>query len=138
MTHYLLDTNIVSFFVKRRYPALDSRIKAIPRSRIAVSAVVEAELRLGLSHLPVEARTRMLVEGFLGSVNIYPWDSACATRYASMAATQKRLGRPLATADAMIAAHALALDLVLVSNDAVFQQVEGLAIEDWTKGPQSA
>ncbi len=55
---------------------------------------------------------------------------------AAMAARQQKAGKNLSAMDALIAAHALAHEFVLVSNDAVFRQVKGLKLEDWTKGRQ--
>jgi tRNA(fMet)-specific endonuclease VapC len=47
-------------------------------------------------------------------------------------ANQERKGRPLSVEDLMIAAHALALGLTLVTHDQVFSFVDGLKTEDWT------
>ncbi len=136
MVRYLLDTNIVSFLVRQNPPALVHRVRSMASWTLALSAISEAELRLGLAITPRDAKVIPATENFLSRVSIYPWDFTCAAHYAVSAARQRRLGKPLAVADAMIAAHALALGCVLVSNDAVFQQVEGLTLEDWTKGPQ--
>lgn len=111
-------------------------MNSVPKMSIALSVIVEAELRLGLALLPLEAKVHHVADHFLREVEVEPWTSACAKQYAKMGARQQRAGKPLATADAMIAAHALAHDWVLVSNDAVFRQVEGLSVEDWTKGPE--
>ena len=138
MTRYVLDTNIVSFLVKRKYPALDRRVLALSGDRYAISSVVEAELRFGLALAPDQASFRPLTEDFLREVNIQPWDSLCAERYAELAARQQRLGKPLSNFDTMIAAHALAYGFILVTNDAAFRHIKGLKLEDWTKGPQRA
>ena len=138
MARYLLDTNIVSFLVKAKYPSLDHRFRAVPKSRLSISTVVEAEVRFGLALLPHGAKVRPVAEDFLRDIEIESWDSACADQYALLAARQQRLGKPLATMDAMIAAHALAHDFILISNDAVFRQIKGLKLQDWTKGPQRA
>ena len=136
MARYLLDTNIVSFVIKRTFPALVHRVRTLPSGSFVLSAITEAEIRFGLALAPPEAKFRPLSEDFLREVDIEPWDSGCAERYGILAATQQRLGKPLSNFDAMIAAHALAHDFVLVSNDAVFRQIKGLKLEDWTKGPQ--
>jgi tRNA(fMet)-specific endonuclease VapC len=61
-----------------------------------------------------------------------PWDSAAARSYGPLRAEQERKGRPLSLEDLMIAAHALSLGLVLITNDQAFRFVEGLKTEDWT------
>ena len=138
MPRYLLDTNTVSFLVRQKPAAVVYRVRSLPRGSLLLSAVCEAEIRFGLALLPEDAKVRMPVEAFLQGIEIQPWDSRCASRYGLMLANQQRLGKLLATADAMIAAHALAYDFVLVTNDAAFLHVENLRVEDWTKGPEPA
>ncbi len=138
MTRYLLDTNIVSFYVKQAFPALNFRMQSIPGRQLFLSSVNEAELRFGLAFLPANARARLATEELLHSITVEPWDSRCAQRYAATSATQQHLDKPLAALDSLIAAHALALDAVLVTNHAAFLHVENLRVEDWTKRPQAA
>jgi tRNA(fMet)-specific endonuclease VapC len=136
MIRYLLDTNIASLFIRNGNAALMFRMQTVSAGELAVSTVTEAELRFGLALLPPEANLHRAVEDFLRGIAILPWNSPCARAYGSLAARQQKIGKPLATADAMIAAHAVAYGLTVVSNDAVFQFVEDLKLQDWTKGPQ--
>lgn len=136
MARYLLDTNIASFLVKGVSTALQHRVRRVPRAQMAISSVTEAEMRFGLECLPAKAKLHRTVPKFLDSMESLSWDSQCAARYGRLAASQRRAGKPLGTLDTMIAAHALALGLILVTNDQGFRNVEGLTIEDWTKGPQ--
>ena len=136
MIRYLLDTNIASLFVRNGNAALMFRMQTVSPDELAVSTVTEAEMRFGLALLPPEAKLHRAVEDFLGNIAILRWDSLCARAYGLLAARQQKIGKPLATADAMIAAHAAAYALTLVSNDAAFQFVEDLKLQDWTKGPQ--
>ncbi len=138
MTRYLLDTNIVSFYVKDAFPALTRRMQSVPGRQLFLSSVIEAELRVGLAFLPAHARARVATEELLRSIIVEPWDSRCAHQYAALAVAQKRTGKSLAALDSLIAAHAFALDVILVTNDAAFAHVENLRVEDWTKGPQPA
>ena len=98
----------------------------------AVSSITEAELRYGVARKPAAMRRRASVESFLADVLILPWDSAAARTYGELRAAQERKGRPLSAEDLMIAAHALSLDLALVTHDSVFGFVDGLKTEDWT------
>ncbi|MGI4853203.1 MAG: PIN domain-containing protein [Janthinobacterium lividum] len=138
MAQYLLDTNIASFIMKQTSPELLRQVAQQPRSSLAICSVSEAELRYGMQRMPREARVWTLVPTFLSEIVIQPWDSLSAERYATVAIVQQRAGKPLSIFDTMIAAHALAHSLTLVTNDQAFQQVEGLSLEDWTKGPQRA
>ncbi|MFC6646622.1 type II toxin-antitoxin system VapC family toxin [Granulicella cerasi] len=137
MAQFLLDTNIASFLIKGSSTALDHRFRQFESSSV-VSVITEAEMRYGLARLPDEAKLHLLVKQFFQRIDILAWTSSCAVQYASLHAQQQRKGKPLSIFDTMIAAHALANDLVLVTNDAAFANIENLKLEDWTKGPQRA
>ena len=109
----LLDTNVVSELMR---PAPDAGVVAWVAGQAALylSAISEAELRLGAALMPAGARAAavadavdaMLAEDFGG--RILPFDSAAARGYAAIMAARCATGRPVAAFDAMIAATALA------------------------------
>jgi len=129
---YLLDTNIVSYFVRDNHPEIGKRLDRTPLEELAVSAVSEAELRFWIIHRPPNERIRVGVEDFLMRVPSLPWDSGAAQSCARTREILKRQGRVLSSEDLMIAAHALSLGLTLVTHDEAFSFVEGLRTEDWT------
>ena len=133
LTH-LLDTNIVSYFVRGNIPAVRRHIVRAPIDSLAVSTVTEAELLFWVLCRPESPRTRVGVADFLLSIPSLPWDTGAARSYARTRDMLKRKGLVLSTADLMIAAHALALELTLVTHDQVFGFVDGLKTEDWTVG----
>ena len=138
MARFLLDTNIVSFLVKPSGSSVRHRFRPAQESHWAISTVTEAELRFGLALLPSATKVREAVSEFLLGIEIESWDSQCAAQYGALAAAQQRKGAPLSPLDTMIAAHALAHDFTLVTNDKAFARIPGLRIEDWTKGPQDS
>jgi len=129
---YLLDTNVVSYFLENRPPQVRLRLSRIGPDETAISAITEAELRYGLAKKSGAIRQRIPVEKFLTDATILPWDSASSRTYGPLRAEQERKGKPLSTEDLMIAAHALSLGLTLVTHDQAFSFVEGLKTEDWT------
>ena len=129
---YLLDTNVVSYFLENRPPEVRLRLSRAGPDETAISAITEAELRYGLAKKPGAIRQRIPVEKFLADASIQPWDSTAARAYGLLRAEQERKGRTLSTEDLMIAAHALSLGLTLVTNDGAFSFIEGLKTEDWT------
>ena len=135
MPRYLLDTNIVSFLLKN-HPSVVDHFKTVPRADMALSAIVEAELRYGAERLPPGARIHLLLPEFLRQAQILPWDSPCAEQYAELRVSLEARGQPMDVADTMIAAHALTLGLTLVTNDKAFTRIASLRVEDWTQGPQ--
>jgi len=133
MTPYLLDTNIASCIIKGNSPAVDRRLVKVAMAQLAISAVTEGELRFGAARLPHAARLHSLIEEFLLRLAILPWDSDAARQYGQLRATLEREGQPMGNLDVMIAAHALAVNAVLLTNDHAFVRIKKLKIEDWTK-----
>jgi len=133
MTRYLLDTNIASCIIKGNSPAVDRHLVKTPMAQLAISAVTEGELRFGAARLPHATRLHNLIEDFFLRVAVLPWDSDAAQQYGQLRATLEREGQPIGNLDTMIAAHALALNAVLVTNDRAFARIKKLKVVDWTK-----
>jgi tRNA(fMet)-specific endonuclease VapC len=132
MPEYLLDTNIVSYFLKMPQSPLAERIRNAPAHSLCISTITEAELRYGIRRMAPEARMQKLVPAFLIDIQIEPWNSACAEAYAQVASSQRDSGKSISLFDLMIASHALARKMTLVTHDKAFAQVPTLRLEDWT------
>ena|SRR5437879_3728186 len=130
---YLLDTNTASYIIKGNIPRVRDRLLKIPMSEVGISVITEAELRFGVARLPQPAKLGIAVEEFLLRVEILPWDSDCAQHYAEIRVFLERAGEPMGNLDLMIAAQAVAVEAILVTNDRVFRRLKGLKVEDWTK-----
>jgi tRNA(fMet)-specific endonuclease VapC len=132
MIDYLLDTNSVSFALKGRAPKLVERLRRTRRQRIAVSVVTAMELRFGLVRNPSLASSAA-VEAFLTSTLVLPLEAFVAPVYGSVRASLERSGTPIGALDTVLAAHAIAIDATLITNNLrEFQRVEGLSCEDWS------
>ncbi len=136
MTEYLLDTNIASCIIKGNSPAVDHQLVKVAMAQLAISAVTEGELRFGAARLPHATRLHGLLEDFFLRLTVLPWDSGAAQEYGRLRAMLEREGQPMGNLDAMIAAHALALGVVLVTNDRAFGRIKNLKVVDWTKEPR--
>lgn len=132
MTQYLLDTNTVSHLV-RQHPVVTLRVVAVPMASLCISAITEGELLYGLAKRPDATRLQAVVHQFLLRVDVLPWDRAAARHYGTLRALMESKGKTLAPLDMQIAAHALSVGAVLVTNDRAFKQVAGLPQEDWSK-----
>ena len=128
---YMLDTNTISDLMKAR-PEVVERVKATPMAAMCMSVITEAELFYGLAKRPDAKRLHLAAQELMRRIDVLPWNSATAHRYAGVRVDLERQGKTLAPLDLLIAAHALEAGLTLVSRDKVFGQVDGLVVQDWS------
>ena len=128
----MLDTNAASGLMKGQ-PTITARFKAEAPDRVCLSAVTEGEMLFGVAKRPEARRLHAAVTEFLAAIDVLPWTSATARRYATLRAGLERQGRPLGALDLLIAAHAVEHNAVLVTNDRAFSAVPGLRVEDWAQ-----
>lgn len=127
---WMLDTNAVSDLLKGQ-DRIRARLAEVAVGDVFLSAVTAGELHYGLAKRPGMSALRESVHQLLLRVHVSPWTNEVAETYGVLRASQESQGRPLASLDTMIAAHAKHLGLILVSNDKAFRHIPGLAIEDW-------
>lgn len=140
MLRYLLDTDICSYAIKRKEPALLGRIRAgLIAQEIAISVITRGELLYGLELLPEATSLARAVHAFLDTVPCLDWGRSAADHYARLRATQRREGKPIGYMDTQIAAHALGEKLVLVTNnERHYGRIDGLQMENWSQAPPMA
>ena len=126
-----LDTNICSYILRRHPPDMVERFASLDRSQLWLSAIVAAELRFGAAKLG-SPKFQAAVEAWLAGFDVRPWPLEATHTYAQIRAALEKLGQPVGGMDLMIAAHAMAEDSVVVTNNArEFLRVPGLAVEAW-------
>ncbi len=136
MNLYMLDTNIASHIIKGDIPLVRERLVAVPIQRVVISSVTLAELRYGLAKRGYPKGLAARVHEFLIRVKILAWDKDVALLYGDLRAKCETAGVTLSPLDLMIAAHAQAVNAVLVTGDKVFTRVpDRLPIENWTLPP---
>jgi tRNA(fMet)-specific endonuclease VapC len=113
----MLDTDIASYVIKGRAPAVEAKLMAIVPSMICISAVTRAELMYGLKRLPAGHRLQLAVRQFLKIVRVLSWDAEAADYYADIRQQLVSTGQPIGEMDMMIAAHSLSAGAVLVTNN---------------------
>lgn len=133
-TRCMLDTNMVSYALKGTYPAVRAHMARRPPAALCISAVTQSELLYGVAKNPAATRVKGVVDEFLRWVEVLDWSANVAAVHGALRAALERRGVGLGAFDLMIAAHALALDAVLVSNDRAFAQVPGLKLDNWAAG----
>ena len=133
MKSYLLDTNIVSHFL-RGDTSVITKLTARPIGSVYISVITKAELLYGVAKRNNSPKLHQLVQGFLSHVETLPWSIDVAKAYAELRVMSEAQGVTIASMDLMIAAHAVSLNKILVSRDKAFQLIPantGLRVEIW-------
>jgi len=127
----LLDTNIVSDLVKHPSGKIAQRIADVGETRICTSIVVASELRFG-AEKNGSRRLKEQVDQILELIAILPLESPIEFHYAEIRTYLEREGTPIGANDLLIAAHGLALNLIVVTaNVREFSRVPNLVVENW-------
>lgn len=130
---YLADTNTLIAWMVRRDAAVERRMTA-ERRRTALSVIVQFELFFGAFNSAHVERNLAVIAQI--DLPVLPFESEDARAAGHIRATLRRLGQPIGPYDTLIAGHAVARDLVLITNNTrEFERVEGLRVEDWTLAP---
>jgi tRNA(fMet)-specific endonuclease VapC len=129
----MLDTNTASFVIRRRPLEVKQRFDAVGHGNLAISVVVLAELLYGAELHPRRgAEIHRDIEDFRRRLNVVPWSERAAAQYARIRASLRKVGTPIGNMDLLIAAHALAENAVLVTNNLrELRRVDDLVLEDW-------
>lgn len=127
---YLLDTNVLSELI-RKPATLTAKLSAVGEARICTSIVNACELRFGAEKKGSELLSGR-VDRLLETIDVMALDAGVDRSYAKIRSDLESRGRPIGGNDYMIAAHAIALDCVLVTrNQKEFGRVPGLVTENW-------
>ena len=128
---YLLDTNICIYIINRRPMEVFNRFEGLKVGQVAISSITGAELSFGVEKSG-SSRNRQALDKFLAPLDILSFDEAAMRAYGPLRSHLEGQGTPIGSMDMLIAAHALALDATLVTNNArEFHRVPGLVLENW-------
>ena len=134
MIRYLLDTNILSYFIRGNHPALMRRmVTAMQAQRIATSVICRAEIGDRQALMATVDKRHKPINLMLLELPALAWTADAADRYGELRAQLRQQGAQCGEMDTMIAAHALVNKLTLVThNTRHFERIDGLLLEDWT------
>jgi tRNA(fMet)-specific endonuclease VapC len=128
----LLDTNICIYLIKQQPPSVLERFLSHPVGDIGLSSITVAELAYGVMKSRHPAKNRLALEQFLIPLDVAAFDQDAARAYGRLRAQLEQKGSPIGSMDLLIAAHALSLDVRLVTNNLrEFRRVPGLRVENW-------
>jgi tRNA(fMet)-specific endonuclease VapC len=131
---YLLDTNICIYLIKRQPAVLVAKLTAQAVGDVGVSTITVAELEYGVEKSQQVERNRTALAQFLLPLAIVDFDDRSAAAYGQVRAALESAGTPIGALDTLIAAQALSLDAVLVTNNVrEFSRVSRLKVENWVE-----
>ena len=128
---YLLDTNICIYVINHKPQQVFERFKQYKLGQLVISSITASELAFGVEKSGSE-RNKQALNKFLSPLEILPYDEHAIWHYAKLRQDLQSTGKPIGSLDMLIAAHALALDVVLVTNNTKeFERIGGLKLENW-------
>jgi tRNA(fMet)-specific endonuclease VapC len=134
---YLLDTNICVFVIRQKPHRVMHRFRQHNPDELGISTVTLAELRYGADKSRDPVKNHNALNAFLAPLEIADFDAIASEAYGKVRLDLESRGLPIGPLDTMIAAHALSLNVAVVTNNtSEFSRVTGLAVEDWTQPSQ--
>jgi tRNA(fMet)-specific endonuclease VapC len=130
--HYLLDTNTCIYIVKQKPPSVVRQFEKFDVGMIGMSIITYGELFYGAqkSHFP--QKTSAILADLVKLIPVLSMPVEAGKHYGKIRSQLEKLGKPIGNNDLWIAAHALALDLPLVTNNVKeFKRISDLQVENW-------
>ncbi|MFO7803796.1 MAG: type II toxin-antitoxin system VapC family toxin [Desulfovermiculus sp.] len=132
--HYLLDTNICIYLIKKRPKQVLEQFEKHPPKDVAISSVTLFELAYGAEKSRLKERSTKALQKFLLPLTVVDFDKEAASKAAALRAQLEKKGTPIGAYDLFIAGMALARGMCLVTNNVKeFQRIEELQVENWVE-----
>jgi len=129
---FLLDTNICIYLIKKKPPQVLQKFTMNVVGEIGISSITAAELWFGVQKSKYATQNQRALEQFLIPLTIVEFDHQAAITYGRIRAWLEGQGTPIGSLDTLIAAHALSLQVTLVTNNMQeFSRVPNLKLENW-------
>ena len=131
MLKYMLDTNMVIYTIKNR-PEKVREAFTLHEGQMCISSVTLGELIYGAEKSSQTERNLSVIEGLAARLEVMPFDEKAAAHFGQLRAELAKAGKSIGPYDLMIAGHARALGLVLITNNLKeFERVPGLRLDNW-------
>ena len=128
----MLDTNICIYIIKNKPQSVLDELKKCNVGEIILSSITVSELIYGAYKSQFVEKNLKAIEHFLIPFDVAEYDYKAALAYGKLRASLEKKGQPIGSLDMLIAAHALSLDMTLVTNNIKeFKRIEGLNLENW-------
>ncbi len=131
---YMLDTNICIYIIKKKPDKVIRRLRELRLSDVCISSITLSELEYGVEKSEQRDRNKIALATFIAPIEVIAYNDLDAAQYGEIRSFLEKNGMPIGSLDMLIAAHALAQGLILVTNnEREFKRVPGLMIENWAK-----
>ena len=128
----MLDTNICIYIIKNKPRSVKEKFKEFKIAELCISTITVSELIYGAYKSKQTEKNLKAIESFLMPFEIVDYHYIASIKYGKIRADLEKKGQIIGNMDMQIAGHALALDLVLVTNNIrEFERVEGLRLDNW-------
>jgi tRNA(fMet)-specific endonuclease VapC len=134
---YLLDTNICIYIINEKPQNVLKKFEQYPVTEFGISSITHAELQYGVEKSKRKKTNQYALDEFLLPLTILPFHGKkMMTSYGEIRASLESEGKTIGPLDMLIAAHALSLDLTIVSNNLYeFSRIRNLKSENWVDEP---
>jgi len=130
--NYLLDTDVCIAIINRRSSQTISRLQICKPGTVELSTISVAELRFGADKSQAATKNHQALDQFLLALEIRQFDELSAIAYGVIRSDLEKKGTPIGPLDTLIAAQAVAHELILVTNNLnEFSRVKNLNVESW-------
>ncbi|MCU0404111.1 MAG: type II toxin-antitoxin system VapC family toxin, partial [Chitinophagaceae bacterium] len=110
------------------------KLSTLSIGEVGISSITLAELEFGVYKSSNPQKNSEALDQFITPLEIVDFTFEAAVMYGKIRAGLERKGTPIGSMDYLIGSHALALDLILVTNNEVeFRRIDGLKFENWVK-----
>lgn len=128
----MLDTNICIALINQKSAKVLAQLKQYKVGEVCISAVTLAELQYGVAKSKHQHKNADALQQFILPLEVAAFDESATNAYGELRAYLEMQGTPIGALDMMIAAHALSLNVKLVtSNTKKIKRVLGLNLLDW-------
>jgi tRNA(fMet)-specific endonuclease VapC len=129
---YLIDTDIIIYWLKNRFPSINKKFTTLEKHCIFISSITVAELYYGAYNSSKIRENLELVRELISEMNIVDFDSKAGERFGKIKANLKSRGEIINDSDLFIASIGISNRLTLVTNNENhFRRIDGLEIENW-------
>ena len=131
---FMLDTDICICMIRQAPRLVLDHLNRTSPADVCISAITLSELEYGAFKSARPEQNRMRLAEFIAPLQVVPYETAAAAEYGSLRTALEQQGNLIGPLDMLIAAHALALDCALVTNnESEFSRVPGLRVLNWAK-----